>query len=396
MIVPTCSPASARRDQPWPEPVDHLDLGDVPRAAHQVEQRALDDHVGQVEGDQLVHGDPRDQRRRRVGLGVGGVEAVLVLDEDHAAAAVRLGDQVAPRVGAVGRDDALGRHGLPHVIGRHPGEDRRAGRGHVERQRGEGGAADHRHPVAGHEVAEHLGVLPGDGGADVGEHAGRQPEPGGHRVHVPRPRATAGADQQLVLRLGLRQLLDDRVHRRPAPVHEALAADLEDVRVGEDPVSGRRGRRRGQLGVVERAREQRRLELRGLPNVVHVPPSARRRPQATRAVGAERGAHWRRSQRCRRRRDDHRTGRRRRAGRRRGLLAARAVPGLRGDAEPRAAGPVLAVRTSGPGRRGARRPDRGWSGARSSVTPVRPGWVVAECRHGAARPPGSPAALRVR
>ena len=43
-------------------------------------------------------------------------------------------------------------------------------------------AADDRHAVAGHQVAQHLRVLAGDRGADVGQHAGRQAELGGERV----------------------------------------------------------------------------------------------------------------------------------------------------------------------------------------------------------------------
>ena len=74
------------------------------------------------------------------------------------------------------------------------------------------------------------------------------------------------------------------------------------------------------------------------PSVIMTAPAARGRTLGERAGS---GRCWRR--------DDDRAERRRRAGRRRRLLAARAVPGLRGDAEPGAAGPVLALRGSGPG-----------------------------------------------
>lgn len=77
----------------------------MPGVAHEVQQRALDHEIGQIHLDGFIDRGARDERRRR-GLRVRAVETVLVLDEDHVTAAVGLGDEVAARVGAVGRDDA--------------------------------------------------------------------------------------------------------------------------------------------------------------------------------------------------------------------------------------------------------------------------------------------------
>ncbi len=89
---------------------------------------------------------------------------------------------------------------LPHVVRRHPGEDHRAGSARYSGSAANAGAADDGHAVLGQQVAEHLGVLAGDGGAEPGQHAGRQPELGGDRVEVRARRVpAAGADEQLVL-----------------------------------------------------------------------------------------------------------------------------------------------------------------------------------------------------
>ena len=280
MIVPTCSPSTARRMSPGRSPLTTW-ISRTCRAWRMSSSSGRSTtRSGRSQRDQLVDGDLRDQRGRRVGLRVGRVEAVLVLDEDHPTAAVGLGDEVAARVGAVGRDHAVGGDALPHVVRRHAGEDRRAGLGEVERQRAERLAADDGHAVAGHQVAEHLRVLAGDGGADVGQHAGRQAQLGGERVRVPRAGAAAGADQQPVGALHLDELVDHRVHGLAPPVHQALAADLDDGDVGQDrPVRHRVGGR-GQLRVAERALHQQRLQR--LPGRRHGASSTgsdlRRRP----------------------------------------------------------------------------------------------------------------------
>jgi len=103
----------------------------------------------------------------------------------------------------------------------------------VQRDGAEGRPADDRNAVARHEVAEHLRVLPRDRGADIGQHPGRQTELCRERVHVPRPRAAARADQDLVGGLDLHELLDERMDRRPAAVHEALATDLQHADIGQ-------------------------------------------------------------------------------------------------------------------------------------------------------------------
>src|SRR5690554_2249339 len=64
--------------------VDHLDAAAVPGALHEVQHRPLDDDVLRVELLQLADRDPGDEGGVRVLLRVGGVEALLVLDEDHA------------------------------------------------------------------------------------------------------------------------------------------------------------------------------------------------------------------------------------------------------------------------------------------------------------------------
>jgi hypothetical protein len=73
-------------------------------------------------------------------------------------------------------------------------------------------------------MPEDLGVLAGDRGAQVGEHTGRQAELAGQGVEMPGARAGSGADHELVSALGVDELLDDREHRRPAAVDDALPA----------------------------------------------------------------------------------------------------------------------------------------------------------------------------
>src|SRR4029077_12376753 len=154
------------------EAVDDLHRGDVAGMAQEIEHRALDDQVGQIHLNELVDGNPRDEGRLVVPLGVRRVEAVLVLHEDHGLAAVDLRHEVAAGVGAVGRDRALVGHVLPHVVGGHPGEDDGVALREEQREAAERGDADDRDPELCQQVAEHLGVLSGDRGPEVREHAG--------------------------------------------------------------------------------------------------------------------------------------------------------------------------------------------------------------------------------
>jgi len=50
-----------------------------------------------------------------------------------------------------------------------------------------------------------------------------------------RARTGAGADDQLVSRQARDDLVEDREHRDAPAVDHALATDLDDLRVGQDP-----------------------------------------------------------------------------------------------------------------------------------------------------------------
>ncbi len=122
----------------------------------------------------LVNRDLRDEGGALRGFRVRGIEAVLVLDEDHRLAAELLGEEEAPRVGAVGRDDAIGGGPHPEAVGRHAAEDDGVHLGEVERHRREPGAIDRGDAVFREKLPQHHGVLIGDRGAKLREHARRQ------------------------------------------------------------------------------------------------------------------------------------------------------------------------------------------------------------------------------
>ena len=71
---------------------------------HQVQHGAFHDQVIKVASEQLLHADPRNELGARILLRVLGVEAILVLDEDHLARTECLGNQVAAGVGPLWRD----------------------------------------------------------------------------------------------------------------------------------------------------------------------------------------------------------------------------------------------------------------------------------------------------
>ena len=141
---------------------------------------------------------------------------------------------------------------LPEGVGRHAEEDHGAALGQVERQLRELGRLDERDAVLGEQVVEHARVLHADEGAEHAEHAGRQPEVDSDAVGVPRARAGARADDHLVAGQVLDDLLDQREDGRAAPVDEALAADLDDIGLGQDVHGRRLAGLRHQTLVVER------------------------------------------------------------------------------------------------------------------------------------------------
>ena len=196
------------------------------------------------------------------GLRIGGEEAVLVLDEDHRLAAELLGDEEAAGVGAIGRNDALGRGAHPQIIGRHAAEDDGVHLGEIERHRREPGAVDRGDAVLGEQLPQHGGVLIGDRGAELRQHARRQAEPRRYRIEVPRPRARAGADQHLVELARGDDLVHQRIDRRAAAIDDALAADLDHRRIRQDAEIRRRLRRGEKLRIGQRSLHEERLELR--------------------------------------------------------------------------------------------------------------------------------------
>ena len=107
------------------EAVDDLYRATGLGVLHHLEDAVLDDNVSEVEGLELLDGDRRDERRARVLLGVGGVEAVLILDIDHRSGTKHLADQVGAGVGPVGGNPPDLRIGLPERVRGHSEEDDR-------------------------------------------------------------------------------------------------------------------------------------------------------------------------------------------------------------------------------------------------------------------------------
>ena len=206
------------------------------RVLHEIENRALDDQVVEVERHKIGHDMRGDELGVRVLLRIGGVETVLVLDVDHPARAEHLGDQEAAGVGPLRRNAADDRVLLPQLVGRHSLADHRAADLQIVRQDAEALRLDERNSVSGEQVVQHLRVLPGDRGAEHREDADRQAEIDREAVDVARARAGAGAENHLVLRQVGDDLVDQRIDRRAAPVDDALAADLHHVGPRQDAI----------------------------------------------------------------------------------------------------------------------------------------------------------------
>ena len=262
MMVPTCSPASARVKLPGTRPFTTCTSRTWRADFEQVEHRELEDRVVQPLGLHFGDRDLRDELGAFGGLRVGGVEAVLVLHVDHRLAAELLGDEEAPGVGAIGRDDSLGGGTHPQAVGRHAAEHHGVHLGEIERHSREPGVADRGNAVLGEELPQHFGVLTGDRRAELRQQARRQTEPRRDRVEMSGPSAGAGPDQKLVLLAGGDDLVHQRIDGRAAAIDDALPADLDHRRVWQDPVVRRRLRRRQQLRVGQRPLHQERLELR--------------------------------------------------------------------------------------------------------------------------------------
>jgi hypothetical protein len=100
MIVPTCSPSSALETLPANQAVDDLDLLLVLGVGHELQHHAVDRQRRQVHREQFAGADPREELGLAVagGRGVGGIDAVDVLDVDRPCRAVRVGDEEGARV----------------------------------------------------------------------------------------------------------------------------------------------------------------------------------------------------------------------------------------------------------------------------------------------------------
>jgi hypothetical protein len=106
-----------------------------------------------------------------------------------------------------------------------------------------------------------LGVLAGHRGPEVGQHAGRESQVGCEGVEVAGPGAGPGADHDLVALRRSGELLDNRVDGAPAPVDDALATDLEDADIRQDPVVGCQPGRPEQFFVGQRLRHEHSMQF---------------------------------------------------------------------------------------------------------------------------------------
>ena len=89
------------------------------------------------------------------------------------------------------------------------------------------------------KVVDYLGVLDADEKAEHAKHAGRHAEIEADTIGVAGPGAGTGSDDHFVTGQIFDQLLDQWEHRGSPTVDEALAANLDDVCVGQDsPKSG--------------------------------------------------------------------------------------------------------------------------------------------------------------
>ena len=150
---------------------------------------------------------------------------------------------------------------LPERVRRHAEKHHRAALRQVERQLGKLRRLDERDAVLGQQVVDHARVLHADERAEHAQHAGRHPEVEADAVGVARARAGAGADDHLVAAEVGDDLVDEREHRRAAAVDDALAADLDDVGLGQDPYRRLVTGPRQQLLAGERAVDQRLSQL---------------------------------------------------------------------------------------------------------------------------------------
>src|SRR5262249_11732624 len=108
------------------ESIDDLQLLAPLRARQVLDDDALEHDVGLAARDELDGRDRRNMGRGRVLLGIVGVEAVLILDEQRAPRAEELGRQKYAGVGAVRRDPAALLALLPVAERRHAAHDRDA------------------------------------------------------------------------------------------------------------------------------------------------------------------------------------------------------------------------------------------------------------------------------
>jgi hypothetical protein len=160
------------------EAIHDLHLADLACRLEQVQHTEFEDRVVQPLGFHLGYRNLWDQRRVLRGLRVRGVEAVLILDEDHRLAAELFGKKEASGVGPVGRYDALRGGTRPEAVGRHAAEDDTVHFGEVERHSRKTGAVDCGYAVLGEELPQHHSILTGNRGPELRQHARRQAEPG--------------------------------------------------------------------------------------------------------------------------------------------------------------------------------------------------------------------------
>src|SRR5262249_41364907 len=123
----------------------------------------------------------------------------------------------------------------------------------IKGQLSELGRLNRGNAVLRQKVVDHLCVLNTNEEAEHAQHASWHAEVEPNAIGVPGPRPSASPDDHFVTGQILDHLLDEREYRGSPPVDEALAADLDDVRVRED-LDDRLGVEQAHLGLVSRAR----------------------------------------------------------------------------------------------------------------------------------------------
>src|SRR4030095_4510924 len=118
-----------------------------------------------------------------------------------------------------------------------------------------------RNAMLGQQIVEHARVLHAHESAEHAEHAGGKSEIQPNAVCMPRSGACAGANDHLVTTKIFNELFDQRKHRHSAPVDDALATDLDYVRLRQYLHGSRPACLRHQAFIVERAGQQRITEF---------------------------------------------------------------------------------------------------------------------------------------